>query len=278
MVKVLYPVSRAEEYEYRAKYLKDEYHMSGDGPRSTEFRINKILRLVPFDRNDKVLDISPGKGLLFERIQNKVSECRGIDVTPAMVQRLKEKFKDRANIAFETGPSHKLPYPDAYFDKVLMTGAFCLQETKGECMQTLAEIRRVAKKDATVFISDIAIVDESTLPSEHLSPVTRLRRRIQQDGIVEFLSSVRRYIFWKTRVLLELEPVVVESTKGIWFPESEFRQMCRKNGLEPTGFPTEMIIGTSPSRYDYLLRLLHVFAYWQAAYTFTYINNWESCL
>ena len=86
MVKVLYPTTRVEEYEFRAKYLKDEYHMSGDGPRSTEFRINKILGLVPFDCKDKVLDISPGKGLLFERISGKVSECCGIDVTPAMLE------------------------------------------------------------------------------------------------------------------------------------------------------------------------------------------------
>ncbi len=279
MVKVLYPVSRAEEYEYRAKYLKDEYHMSGDGPRSTEFRINKILGLVPFERTDKVLDISPGKGLLFERIHEKVSECWGIDVTPAMVQRLEQKFKGLPNISFEMGPSSKLPYPDFYFDKVLMTGAFCLQETKEECIQTLAEIRRVAKNDATIFISDIPVADESTLVPEHLSPITRLRRRIQQDGLWEFFMSVKRYIFWKIRVLLEREPVLVESTKGIWFPESEFREMCRKNRLEPKGFPTEMITGTSSSRYDYLLRpLLPAFAYWQSLFMHAFENNLESYL
>ncbi len=279
MVKVLRPTSRAEEYEYRARYLKDEYHMSGDGPRSTEFRINKILHLVPFKRTDTVLDISPGKGLLFEKIRGRVTECRGIDISPAMVERLKTKFEATPDVYFETGPPSSLPYADACFDRVLMTGAFCLQETKDECMKTLAEIRRVAKKDATVFISDIPFVDESTLTPERLSPMTRLRRRIRQDGFAEFILSLKRFIFWKARVLLGLEPLLVESTRGIWFPREEFISMCRENRLQAEGFPTEMITGTSPSRYDYLLRpFLYVYAFLQTGVNVVFENNLESCL
>lgn len=256
MVKVLHPLTRAEEYEFRAKYLKDESHMAGDGPRATEFRINKTLRLVPFAQTDKVLDISPGKGLLFERIHSNVQECKGIDISPAMVERLKEKFSSYPAISFETGPSCKLPYPDAYFDKILMTGAFCLQETKEECMQTLAEIRRVAKPDALIFISDIAVIDESTIPPEQISPVQRLKRRIVQDGPLEFLLSMKRFAVRKVRVLLEFEPVIVESTRGIWFPDAEFVEMCRLNRLAASGFQTQMVTGPSPSRYDYLIKPL----------------------
>lgn len=230
--------------------------MAGDGPAATEFRINKTLRLVPFAEEDRVLDISPGKGLLFERIHRKVKECKGIDIAPAMVERLREKFKHYPNVTFESGPSSKLPYPDAYFDKVIMTGAFCLQETKDECMQTLAEIRRVAKPDALIFISDIAVVDESTIPLEQISPIRRLKRRIAQDGPWEFLLSVKRYAVRKVRVVLELEPVIVESTRGIWFPDEEFVAMCRANGLAASGFQTQMVTGPSPSRNDYLIKPL----------------------
>ncbi|MBI5473196.1 MAG: class I SAM-dependent methyltransferase [Ignavibacteriae bacterium] len=256
MVKVLHPRTRAEEYEYRAKHLKDEFHMSGDGPKSTAFRIDKVLRHVPFASGDRVLDIGPGKGLLFERIHARVTECCGIDVTPAMVERLKEKFDGYRNVSLTVGWSKNLPYPSAYFDKVLMTGAFCLQETKEECMQTLAEIRRVAKPDALIFISDIAIVDESTLSPERLSPISRVTRRFRQDGPVDFIRSITGFVVRKTRVILEVEPVIVESTRGSWFPHEEFIAMCRSAGLDARGFQTEMIIGLSPSRNDYLIRPL----------------------
>jgi ubiquinone/menaquinone biosynthesis C-methylase UbiE len=230
--------------------------MSGDGPRSTEFRINKVLRLMPFEKDDVVLDISAGKGLLFERIHDTVKECHGTDVTPAMVERVAEKFKGYRNVKFKIAFAKQLPYPDAMFDKILMTGAFCLQETYEDCMQALAEIRRVAKPTATILLSDIAIKDESTIVPEEVSALHRLKRRVAQDGVTEFFASLKRYTLQKTRQTFGLEPVLVESTRGIWFPEDTFVDMCKKNGLEAIGFQTQMIIGPSPTRNDYLLKLL----------------------
>lgn len=254
MVRILQATTRAEEYELRAKYLKDDYQLSGDGPRSTEFRINKVLRLVPFESGDTVLDISPGKGLLFEKIHDRVKECHGHDVAPGMVERIKVKFKDYTNVSFTCGPSSKLPYQTAYFDKVLMTGAFCLQETKAECMQTLAEIRRVVKDTAAVFISDIAVVDESKLPPEQISVLQRLLRRFTQDGPLEFLASMKRFLLQRIRITLGIEPVLIPSTRGISFDDATFVSMCKENKLAARGFPTEEITGTSKSRYDYRIK------------------------
>ena len=253
MVKVVQATTRAEEYELRATYLKDDYQLSGDGPAATEFRINKVLRLVPFESGDRVLDISPGKGLLFEKIHQRVQECHGHDVAPAMVERVRKKFAGYPNVSFTCGPSSSLPYPDAYFDRVLMTGAFCLQETNDECMQTLAEIRRVAKPTATIFISDIAVVDESKLQPERVALVKRLARRLRQDGLIGFGGSLFRFVWQKVRQFLNLEPVLIPSDRGIWFHDATFVQMCRANRLDARGFPTEEITGTSRSRYDYLI-------------------------
>jgi ubiquinone/menaquinone biosynthesis C-methylase UbiE len=254
MVNVIRATTRAEEYELRAKYLKDDYQLSGDGPASTEFRINKVLRHVPFSTEDRVLDISSGKGLLFEKISARVKECHGHDVAPTMVERVRKKFAGYPNVSFTCGPSSALPYPDAYFDKVLMTGAFCLQETKEECMQTLAEIRRVAKDTALIFISDIAVVDESKIQPERLSPLRRLVRRFKQDGPARFIVSVLRFARQKIRQAFGIEPVLVPSTRGIWFPHETFVAMCKEQRLDATGFPTEEITGTSTSRYDYIIK------------------------
>lgn len=253
MGKILQATTRAEEYELRAKYLKDDYQLSGDGPRSTEFRINKVLRLVPFSPNDVVLDISSGKGLLFEKIHASVKECHGHDVAPSLVERVREKFKDHGNVSFTCGPSSKLPYPANSFDKVLMTGAFSLQETKAECMQTLAEMRRVAKTNAVIFISDIAVVDESKLAPEEITGAQRLARRFKQDGAFGFLASFNRYFVQKFRYFFGLEPKLILSDHGIWFDDASFVVMCKENRLEARGFPTEEITGISKSRYDYLI-------------------------
>lgn len=121
-------------------------------------------------------------------------------------------------------------------------------------MQTLAEIRRVAKPTATIFISDIAVVDESKLQPEHVSPLRRLVRRFKQDGPTRFVGSVLRFARQKLRQTFGREPVLLPSNRGIWFPHETFVAMCRQNRLEATGFPTEEITGTSTSRYDYIIK------------------------
>ncbi len=254
MVRIIKATTRAEEYELRAKHLKDDYQLAGDGPRSTAFRIDKVIRLVKFQPGDRVLDISSGKGLLFERIHKTVKDCVGQDVAPALVERVRKKFEGYPNVSFHCSPACKLPYPDASFDKITMTGAFLLQEDAAECMQTLAEIRRVAKPDATIFISDIAIVEEWSLIPPPLSPLQRLKRRFQQDGLVELPVSLWRHARQRLRIWLEIEPIILPSEHGLVFPDAVFVEMCRKNRLLAKGFPTEEVTGTSRSRWDYLIK------------------------
>jgi hypothetical protein len=253
MAKVLTATTRAEEYELRATYLKDDHELSGDGPRDAEFRINKALRLVPFSPNDRVLDISPGKALLFERIHERVKECHGHDIAQALVERVAKKFQNRPTVSFTCGPPFKLPYADKYFDKVLMTGAFCLQESLDECRQTLAEIRRVAKDSAVIFISDNMVVDESKLAPEHVPFAKRLMRRLTQDGLFGFPASVARFVLRKIRVVLGVEPVIIPSNHGTLVEDAVFLEMCKQTRLTAKGFPTEMITGTSRTRRDYLI-------------------------
>ncbi|MBL8330636.1 MAG: methyltransferase domain-containing protein [Rubrivivax sp.] len=254
MVRIIKATTRAHEYELRAKHLKDDYQLAGDGPRSTAFRIDKVLRLVDFQPGDRVLDISAGKGLLFDRIHARVRECVGTDVSPALVERVASRFADRPNVRFVCAMACKLPFEDASFDKITMTGAFLLQETVEECLQSLAEIRRVAKPGATIFISDIAIVEEWSLVPPPLSTWGRLRRRFQQDGIVQLPSSLLRYGLQRLRVMLEIEPIIIPSEHSLVFPDVVFVEMCRKNGLQARGFPTEEVTGTSLSRWDYLIK------------------------
>lgn len=253
MMKVLRPSTYAEEYDLRAHYAWDEHQLSGDGYASTDFRIRKTMRHVPFGPNDRVLDISPGKGLLFERIHDKVAECCGHEIAPAMVERVKKKFSTCPNVSFSCGPPSALPFADAYFDTVLMTSAFCLQETIEEAERTLAEIRRVAKPTATIFISDIVIVDELSLPRPRLSAWQRLSRRLRLDGSFRFPLSVARFLVRQCRMWLGLEPVIIEPARGLWIPDPAFIEMCKRNRLAAQGFPTEEITGTSKTRRDYLI-------------------------
>ena len=94
--------------------------------------------------------------------------------------------------------------------------------------------------------------EEYELRAKHVPSVARFLRRLKQDGTFGFPISVARFVFQKIRIALEVEPILVPSDHGFFFPDPVFVEMCAQNRLEAHGFPTEEITGTSKSRWDYL--------------------------
>jgi ubiquinone/menaquinone biosynthesis C-methylase UbiE len=90
-----------------------------------------------FARNADVLEVGCGTGLLLERIQKFARSAQGVDLSPGMLARARER-----GLSVVEGSATELPFPDASFD---VTCSFKVLAHVREIEKALAEMARVTR-------------------------------------------------------------------------------------------------------------------------------------
>lgn len=108
---------------------------------------------------DRVLDIGSGSGtdaLIAARLVGAAGKVWALDVTPAMVQKLRTLVAEQRidNVTVIEGNAEEIPLPDAAVDVVTSNGALNLVPDKH---RAIAEICRVLRPGGRVQIADIVI-------------------------------------------------------------------------------------------------------------------------
>lgn len=102
----------------------------------------------------QVLDVACGTGepgiSIAAQLQGSGAVV-GVDISPAPLAIATERARERglANISFQQGDVHALPFPDAAFDRVTCRLGVMFF---GDCARALAEIRRVLKPGGRVSL------------------------------------------------------------------------------------------------------------------------------
>jgi ubiquinone/menaquinone biosynthesis C-methylase UbiE len=102
-------------------------------------------------KNDDLLEIATGTGLISFRICDAVKSIKAMDIAQEMIEIAKEKQVELNvnNVEFEVGDSYNLSYLDMSFDKVLASNVLHLLY---EPQTALDEIRRVLKNDGEAIL------------------------------------------------------------------------------------------------------------------------------
>jgi SAM-dependent methyltransferase len=108
-------------------------------------------------RDDVVLDVACGPGLVVRAFAQVAREAVGIDVTPAMLARAREVNAGRPNVRFDHGDVLPLPYADGTFSIVVSRFAFHHFQDPGA---VLAEMRRVCRPGGRVVVCDLTASDD----------------------------------------------------------------------------------------------------------------------
>lgn len=104
----------------------------------------------------RVLEIGSGTGNLtiLAKTMNPAAEFQGLDPDAKAVTRARRKaHRRRLQVQFDQGFSEDLPYPDAYFDRVL--SAFMLHHVNPDAKSlTMREVFRVLKPGGSLHFAD----------------------------------------------------------------------------------------------------------------------------
>jgi len=126
---------------------------------SPEMNNEEALRLLVENsragRDDTVLDVACGPGLVVGAFAPIVKHAMGIDLVPAMIEkaRVLQAAKQLTNVSWQVADVLPLPFPDSSFSIVTSRYAFHhLQEPRG----ALSEMTRVCRSGGRVVLCDVA--------------------------------------------------------------------------------------------------------------------------
>lgn len=156
--------------------------------RERTFR-ERVLRRAQLKPGERVLDIGCGTGtmaLLAKRQVGPAGEVCGIDASPAMIARARQKSRSAGTeIRFSNAVVESLPFPNDHFDVVLSTVMLhhLPSRVRTQCAQ---EVQRVLRPGGRVLA-----VDFGTSPAQRKGIVAHFHRHghISLEEIVSMLRE-----------------------------------------------------------------------------------------
>ncbi|HEV8042077.1 MAG TPA: methyltransferase domain-containing protein [Bryobacteraceae bacterium] len=133
--------------------------------------LNRIVELAGAGREDTVLDVACGPGLLVCAFARVVRHAAGIDLTPAMLEQARELQRQQGlqNVTWQQGDVLPLPYADGEFSIVSARFAF---HHFLDPLAVLKEMRRVCRAGGRIIVADSAPASDK---ADAFNAVERLR-------------------------------------------------------------------------------------------------------
>ena len=126
-------------------------------------RYKNVISLLGKTKNEAVLDLGCGDGVLSYLLYEKGLKVSGIDLSEEAIEFAKNKTNNR--IEFKVGSVYHLPWEDNSFDIVLSSDVI---EHLEDVSQYLKEIKRVLKPNGKCVISTPIRITEIPLDTEHV--------------------------------------------------------------------------------------------------------------
>jgi ubiquinone/menaquinone biosynthesis C-methylase UbiE len=124
---------------------------------SPEIIVNDVCSKIPLEKNDIVLDVGCGSGLLTIPFAQKCKYVYGLDAGGKVLEKAKENCRvmKLCNIAFCRGLATELPFKDKLFDKVIIYAVMHYLENMQQVERCIRELIRVCKKEGHILIAEI---------------------------------------------------------------------------------------------------------------------------
>jgi SAM-dependent methyltransferase len=187
--------------------------------------MERLMNFAGVRSSDTVLDVACGPGLLACAFAATASQVTGIDLTPAMIEKARERQRETGhpNMQWDLGECTALPYPADTFSLVMTRYSF---HHFPDPRKAWAEMVRVCRPGGTVLVVDVALPAEKAAAYDQFETL-RDPSHVRALTLTEFtgvardvgISDIRTDFY---RLEMESERQIRDS-----FPEAENRQRLR---------------------------------------------------
>jgi len=102
--------------------------------------------------NSIILDVGCGTGLLFSHVAAEAELVVGVDVSKQLLLQARKRAGKLQSVHLVQADADHLPLKDAYFSVVF---AFTMLQNMPKPLKTLVEIRRTARRDASIVVTGL---------------------------------------------------------------------------------------------------------------------------
>ena len=193
---------------------------------STLLTVNHIARILDITREDKVLDVCCGNGIITCEIAKKCKFIIGVDQSENLLNAAKTGVKE-LNIKYVNGSALRLSelLNGQKFDKIYMQFSFQYFDKKNQGNKVISELLKCLNPNGKIFIGDIP----------------------ECDKFSEYYNTVMKKIrFYKDRLLLKNE-------MGKFWKVTKIDAICKGFGVKGTYLKQPQECPYSYYRFDYLI-------------------------
>jgi ubiquinone/menaquinone biosynthesis C-methylase UbiE len=121
-------------------------------PETVELLARELVGLLGLRRDDRLLDLCCGNGVLTFRLAEHTSSALGLDLSPALVENA--RARRRENLQFAVGDVRDLEVADGSFDRILLYAALQYFD-EAETVSLLGRSRRWLASGGTLLLGDV---------------------------------------------------------------------------------------------------------------------------
>lgn len=126
---------------YDAQYLEEQ-----------NAKIKVALNNTKLSKNELILDMGCGTGLLFQHVAKSAKFVVGIDTSSKILQEARKRAKELSNAAVIRGDADYTPFQNKTFNQVF---AITLLQNMSNSVKTLREVKRVSKPQSTIIVTGL---------------------------------------------------------------------------------------------------------------------------
>jgi demethylmenaquinone methyltransferase/2-methoxy-6-polyprenyl-1,4-benzoquinol methylase len=117
-----------------------------------EAKYKKALECLNVASNSLILDVGCGTGLLFSHVAAEAQTVVGMDVSRKLLIQARERTREFRNVHVVQADADHMPFKNDYFSVVF---AFTVLQNMPKPLETLKEIKRTAKHDASIVVTGL---------------------------------------------------------------------------------------------------------------------------